>query len=129
MIACSFLHMMHPTLDPSLWTLDEILNGLLCNSCNIEVRNWWHVCRRRGSAINLHPEYLSRCRQGFYIVIQTIKFLPIPKDYYGPIYKFRGPHVPQVIDNPRNGLGVPKYLQPKKMIRYGKIVYLLNLIL
>ena len=119
-LACTFLHLHHPTLDPCLWTLDELKNSLVCNTCLLELNNWWHVCLRRSCAINLHPEYLSRGRQMFFMVIQILKYLPVPTSYYGPIIHFKGPHKPIVQDNPRSNSGLPKYLQPKKLIRCGE---------
>ena len=114
------MHLMHPTLDPTLWSLDELFNSLVCMTCAQEFINVWHVCLRRSCAINLHPEYLSRERQHFYCVMIVVKFLPIPDEYYGPITYFKGPHKPMIQENPRDGQGIPKFMQPKSLIRYGE---------
>ena len=124
--ACQFGHFNNPTLDPTEWPEKQIRQNLICHSCRGEYRNIWHICSRKHSTLNMHPEYLSRMRQHWYVSAHTLKYIKVPDEYTGIREGFMGPN--QVRHQPFTSQNdsLPKYLQEKFIVLYGGYFLLLN---
>ena len=111
-----------PQTPEQRWSLEELKRNSLCGICYIHELNDWNSCIRRSGLINLHPGHVSRPRQMFFLIIQILKFLPIPTDYTGPIFQFAG-NVPygavQIQDETLNP-AVPTEIHNAQLICYGK---------
>ena len=101
------------------WTIETILKSLECNTCMDEVYNHWYVCFRRSASLNLHPEYLSRTRQYWFVAVLPLKYLIIPDNYIGFIFNFNGHLTPKlrslILSNQ------PKPLRKTDYISYGEL--------
>ena len=103
------------------WPLREIKRNSLCGLCYVHELNDWNSCIRRSGLVNLHPGNVSRPRQMFYLIIQILKYLRIPADYTGPVFRFIGnvPFGPQSLQDPEINPAVPKEIQNAELICYG----------
>ena len=116
--SCPFMSITHQYLVPEVWDADTIVRNLACDTCHSETYNHWHVCVRKGAAINLHPEYLSRSRQCWFVAMLPIKYLIVPTDYTGPVFEFNGLHTPLLQQYTSLNTAVPRTKQPL-LLSYG----------
>ena len=120
--------MMNQLLDSSEWTVDTLLKNMECGTCLDEIYNDWMICHRKNSELNLHPEYLSRPRQSWYLSIFPLKWLEIPSNYNGPIVDFAGLLKPKVrtlfLKNP----ALPTKSRKTAMITYGECILIIYLV-
>ena len=107
------------------WSAADIKRNSLCGLCFVHELNDWNSCVRRMGLINLHPGLCSRPRQMFYLIIQILKFLPIPEDYEGPVFRFQG-NVPygavELQDHTRNPT-IPTEIHNATIVCYGELFY------
>ena len=113
-------------VDSDEWTIETILKSLECGTCMDEVYNHWYVCFRRSSSLNLHPEYVARSRQYWFVAIVPLKYLVLPENYTGFIFKFNGHLTPKIRSfiTPNR----PKHLRETKFISYGEFYYQFHLL-
>ena len=108
------------------WPIGELKRNGLCGLCYVHELNDWNSCIRRSSLINLHPGMCSRPRQMLYLILQVLKYLPIPPDYNGPIFQFNG-NVPygaiSVRDLTRNP-SIPTEIHNAEIICYGEFIFI-----
>ena len=121
--SCQFQHINNPTLDPNQWKESELMQNLVCTACRGEYRNLWHICTRKFSSINLHPEFTSRDRQHWYVSVQTLKFALVDKQYYGIRQHFLGPNEVRHQELIKKNSMLPKHLQNKIFVAYGKCLF------
>ena len=115
---------MHQILDPTEWSVDALLKSLECHTCLDEVYNPWMVCTRKGSSVNLHPEYIGRKRQNWLVAIFPLKFLIIPESYKGFIVHFNGLLQPKIRPMTLPNSSLPYKHRQTSILSYGK--YLLS---
>ena len=93
LISCPYATLMANTLSSTLWTADEIVSSMRCNSCFEHLINHWSPCIRKSSQINLHVELTSRSRQLWYLVMQFMKYVKQDISYRGDVaYEFLSEH-------------------------------------
>ena len=111
-----------PETPAERWSIGEIKRNSLCGLCFVHELNDWNSCVRRMGLVNLHPGLCSRPRQMFYLIIQILKYLPIPADYDGPRFRFIG-NVPfgavELQDQTINP-NMPREIHNAIIICYGK---------
>ena len=112
------------------WSMDTVKQNLRCGICYVNDINHWNSCQRRMAIINLHPGFSSRPRQLWFIIMQIIKYLPIPETYRAPKPRFRGnvrfrAFIRQ--DQTRNP-NIPTHIHNAKLVVYGKLylIYVFN---
>ena len=128
----------------ALWSLADLISDLKCLICNSEEFNNWFSCCRKNGLNNTHPGLVSRERQMWQMVMHIVKFMPIPHDYDGPWFKFKGtfteilpamelhpwqvPRPPKnpgvrILANPTTSMNVPKRERRHQVFAYGKFIY------
>ena len=114
------MSLMPHVLDAEEWTLETILKSLECDTCMDEVYNHWYVCLRRNASLNLHPEYIARTRQYWFVAMLPRKYLILPSDYTGFVFHFNGHLIPKM----RSLLKTkgPKPLRKIDCISYGEFI-------
>ena len=116
-----------PPLTPQeRWPLSDIKRNSLCGLCYIHELNDWNSCGRRSGLLNLHPGLYSRPRQMLYLILQVLKFLPVPPDYRGPIYRFVGnvPYGPVITQDRTIDPSIPREIHNIEMICYGEFSFI-----
>ena len=125
-----------------LWSIKQLRQDKRCEICFSFDLNPWLTCIRKTALCNLHHGFISRPRQIVLLVLQIVKYLPIPMAYNGPYFQFLGPlqktaeptnsrlnfYTPQNYKNP--GVRVekdttvdatlPRTLQQTPVVAYGK---------
>ena len=114
------MSLMPNLLDSEEWSLETILKSLECGTCMDEVFNHWYVCFRKSASLNLHPEYLSRTRQYWFVAVLPLKFLILPLDYAGFIFNFNGLLMPK-LRSLLKSTG-PKHQRKIDCISYGEFI-------
>ena len=114
------MDLVQPLLDEAEWDVETLQRALECFTCSTQTYNHWMVCVRKYCSINLHLEYVSRKRQTWFIAILPTKYLPIPMEYVGPIFKFKGIFMPRVLEMTSKDPAVPIKLRKSKVIAYGE---------
>ena len=118
------MDLVQPLLDDSTWDSTTLRRALECYTCSIQVYNHWLVCIRKCSAVNLHPSYTSRRRQWWFVAMLPVKYLIIPPDYLGSVFKFEGVFSPRILNMTSNDPAVPIKLRDTKAILYGESVFI-----
>ena len=115
------------TMGSEKWTVDELMSSVRCQNCLHDRFNTWAPCIRQSSQINLHPEFVSRPRQIWYLVIKLLKYIKPADKPNCPYYSYDGEHRvehesyhPQHL-NRQIKANVPKYLQTVTIVRRGKL--------
>ena len=106
--------------DPAEWDIEELLQSLRCDTCLDEVFNTWLVCLRRFSMLNLHPEYISRTRQYWFVAMLPLKYLILPQDYTDFLFSFNGLLLPKLRTRTLSDPLLPKFKRKADFITYGK---------
>ena len=114
------MSLMPNLLDSEEWSLETIWKSLECGTCMDEVFNHWYVCFRKSASLNLHPEYLSRTRQYWFVAVLPLKFLILPLDYAGFIFNFNGLLMPK-LRSLLKSTG-PKHQRKIDCISYGEFI-------
>ena len=107
------------------WPVGELKRNGLCGLCYVHELNDWNSCMRRQALLNLHPGMISRPRQMLYLILQVLKYLPIPNGYVGPIFRFIGnvPYGPIKVQDPSRNPTIPTEIHNAKIICYGESFY------
>ena len=74
-----------------LWTIKQLRQDKRCNICFSQDFNPWLTCIRKNALVNLHHGFVSRARQLLLMLLQIVKYTPVPSTYSGPYFKFLGP--------------------------------------
>lgn len=114
------MDLVQPLLDDSTWDATTLQRSLECYTCSIQVYNHWLVCVRKNSAVNLHPNYTSRNRQPWFVALLPVKYLIIPPEYVGFIFKFNGVFTPRILNVISQDPAVPIKLRESKAVLYGE---------
>ena len=112
-----------PPQDPTQqWPIGELKRNGLCGLCYVHELNDWNSCTRKSGLINLHPGLCSRPRQMWFLIMQILKYLPIPARYIGPVYRFVGnvPYGPIKIQDRTINPTIPREIHNAEIICYGK---------
>ena len=111
-----------PQTPTQRWSIEEIKRSITCQICNAAELNNWASCTRRASLLNLHPGFLSRPRQMWFIAMQTLKFTPTNREYRGPTHKFQGnvPYGAIVVTDQSVNPHIPAEFHNVRIILYGK---------
>ena len=120
MASCPFMDLVQPLLDDSEWDIKTIQKTLECFTCHTQAYNHWQVCVRKFAMVNLHPEYVSRVRQVWYVAMLPVKFMILPDGYSGPVFDFGGLFTPKVREMETADPTVPRQERISKVITYGK---------
>ena len=115
------MDLVQPVMDDELWDVETLQRLLECYTCSAQVYNPWLICTRKFAEINLHPEYLSRMRQWWYVAMLPIKFLVIPDEYSGFIVKFNGVFAPRVLEMSSKDPAVPIKMRKSKVVAFGEL--------
>ena len=111
---------MHQVIDQNEWTPETIIKSLQCGTCLNEVYNCWLVCIRKSASLNLHPEYLCRTRQTWYLAMQPLKFLILPDSYSGFVFPFNGLLQPKSHQITLPDSTLPSSMRKTTILSYGK---------
>ena len=116
------------TLGSTLWTTDEIVSSMRCNSCFEHMMNHWAPCIRKSSSINLHPSLTSRCRQNWFLVMQFIKYVKQDITYRGDVvydYLAEHPIVHHIYSKTsrKTSSNIPLIFQDAKIVTRGKFQF------
>ena len=125
-----------------LWPIKQLRRDKKCGICFSQDLNPWLTCIRKNALCNLHHGFISRPRQLLLLVLQIVKYLPIPISYTGPYFVFLGPlkrpaeptnsrvnrYTPQSYKNPGVRLEMdttldvtlPRSIQQTPVVAYGK---------
>ena len=74
----------------NLWTVEQMRKNLQCEICYRQDFNFWYCCIRRNALVNLHNGFASRPRQMYFLILAIAKYTPVPVQYQGPFFRFRG---------------------------------------
>ena len=118
--SCPFMDIMPQVSDPSEWDIEDLLKSLRCDTCLDEIFNNWLVCLRRFSMLNLHPEYVSRSRQYWFVAMLPLKFLILPQEYANFLFSFNGLLLPKMRTRTLSDPQLPKKKRTANFITYGK---------
>lgn len=120
------MDLVQPVMDDELWDVETLQRLLECYTCSAQVYNPWLICTRKFAEVNLHPEYLSRMRQWWYIAMLPLKFLVIPPEYAGFLVKFNGVSTLRVLEMTSKDPAVPIALRKSKVVAFGeqKFIYI-----
>jgi len=118
------MDLVQPVMDDELWDVETLQRLLECYTCSVQVYNPWLICTRKFAEINLHPEYLSRMRQWWYVAMLPLKFLILPDEYTGLIVKFKGMFTPRVLEMTSKDPAVPIKLRKSKVVAFGELFFI-----
>ena len=120
------MNVVQPLLDENEWDVDSILKAFECSTCLDQAFNHWLICPRKTSEINLHPEYLSRWRQTWYVAMLPVKYLVLPETYIGPVFEFGGMFTPRQRSYISKDSTLPRDAKTINFISYGKFILFLS---
>ena len=129
-----------------LWPIKQLRRDKRCNICFSQDFNPWQTCIRKNALVNLHHGFVSRARQLLLLLLQIVKYTPVPSNYNGSYFKFKGPltepakgtnsrisiYQPRGYKNPgvrlemdtSNDPTLPRPLQQLPVLAYGKYFYI-----
>ena len=111
------------------WSVAAIKRNMLCGICLVQDMNNWNSCLRRSAIINCHMGFCSRARQMWFLIMQVIKYLPIPKDIkFWPTTKFDGsvPFGPTIVQDKTRNPTLPTTVHNAEIVTYGKKFYFIT---
>ena len=114
------MSLMPNVMDSEEWSIETLLKSLECGTCMDQVYNHWYVCFRRSASLNLHPEYIARTRQYWFVAMLPQKYVILPLNYTGFIFKFNGHLVPKLHSLMKTH--GPKPLRKIDYISYGEFL-------
>ena len=131
MTACPYSALMPGSMESRKWTVNELVSSIKCFICKHDVINTWSPCSRQSASINCHPNFTSRTRQLWFILMQFLKYIkPSDSDIWAT-YAFEGEHeveheVYSPLSESRRKLNseIPKGSQIATIIRRGKFMFL-----
>ena len=73
-----------------LWPIKQLRRDKRCSICFSQDLNPWLTCVRKNALVNLHIGFVSRARQLLMMLLQIVKYTPVPSTYNGNYFKFQG---------------------------------------
>ena len=125
MVSCPYSMLMADSMGSPKWTADELMSSAKCYNCRQDIFNTWCPCIRQSCQINLHPEFTTRSRQIWFLIMQILKFTKTADKPNENDFKYDGEHqveheiyYPQHL-NRKLDPNVPKHLQVATIVRRG----------
>ena len=117
---------MPQTMSSMKWTINEIIANFKCYNCIHDALNTWAPCLRQSAMINCHPNFTSRSRQLWFLMMNFLKYIKSEPEYDDEDFEFNGEHEIEVVrykptekDQRKLFDCIPKHLQQLTIVRRG----------